>query len=102
MKWTNELIEKVSAQVTEKAAKDPEFAEKLQEDPKQAIEEATGYVLPDGYEIKVVKENGILRAVNPADVGALSDEELEEVAGGELSPGEIDIPLSEVSDQNAK
>jgi hypothetical protein len=97
MKWTNELIEKVSVQVTEKAAKDPEFAEKLQEDPKQAIEEATGYVLPDGYEIKVVKENGILRAVNPAAVGALSDEELEEVAGGGRPQGGSDIPADQSS-----
>jgi hypothetical protein len=101
MKWTNELIEKVSAQVTEKAAKDPEFAEKLLADSKQAIEEATGYVLPDGYEIKVVKENGILRAVNSAAVDVLSDEELGEVAGG-VYQKLIDNPLSEVSDQNDK
>jgi hypothetical protein len=81
MQWNKELIDKVYAQVTEKAAQDPEFAKKLLADPKQAIKEATGYALPDGYDIKVVEENGTYRAVNPA-VGELSDDELGEVAGG--------------------
>jgi transposase len=81
MQWTRELIDKVYAQITEKAARDPEFAKRLLAEPKPAIEKTTGYALPDGYEIKVVEENGTYRVVNP-DVSELNDDELDEVAGG--------------------
>jgi hypothetical protein len=87
MKWTEEIMAKVYAQVAEKVAADREFAKLLLADQKKAVEELTGYALPDGYEFHLTEENGSYHAdglytYKKAEDGELNDAELESVAGG--------------------
>lgn len=47
----------LQSQVVEKAWQDPSFKEKLLADPKAAIQEALGVILPDHIKIKTVEES---------------------------------------------
>lgn len=47
----------LQSQVIEKAWQDPSFKAKLLADPKAAIQEALGVVLPDHIKVKTVEEN---------------------------------------------
>lgn len=80
-----------------KAWKDPQFRKRLLADPKKVMQEELAAVhpgakLPDDLKIKVVeeteKELTIVLPVDPTTVagkGALSDEDLDAVAGGTIS-----------------
>lgn len=47
----------LQTQVIQKAWQDPSFKAKLLSDPKAAIQEALGVILPDHIEIRTVEEN---------------------------------------------
>lgn len=47
----------LQSQVIEKAWQDPSFKSKLLSDPKAAIQEALGVVLPDHIKVNIVEEN---------------------------------------------
>ena len=68
-----------------KAQEDPAFKQKLMDDPKAAIQEGFGVGVPADVEVEVLEEKPTkLYLVLPAKVDnvELSDEMLEQVAGG--------------------
>jgi hypothetical protein len=71
---------------TERAARDPQFRQELQRDPKGVVERELGVQLPANMQISVLEESPdqmyLLLPQRQAEVGALSDEQLESVAGG--------------------
>ncbi|MDR3669718.1 MAG: NHLP leader peptide family RiPP precursor [Holophaga sp.] len=76
-----------NSQVVERAGQDPAFRAKLLADPKAAIKEAFGVVIPDGMSIQV-RENThteVFIVLDPEQMpdGELSEAELASVAGGE-------------------
>ena len=81
MQWTTEKINEVYAQVKEKAAQDPAFREKFCKDPVKTVEEFAGIPVPEGYSIQVIEKGDGIDAVY-TDGTLLSDEELDNVAGG--------------------
>ncbi|RRJ64215.1 NHLP leader peptide family natural product precursor [Paenibacillus oralis] len=62
----------LQSQVIEKAWQDPSFKAKLLADPKSAIQEALGVILPDHIKIKTVEESSdefyMVLPPNPANV----------------------------------
>ncbi|MEC0332361.1 NHLP leader peptide family RiPP precursor [Paenibacillus macerans] len=62
----------LQSQVIEKAWQDPSFKAKLLADPKAAIQEALGVILPDHIKIKTVEESSdefyVVLPPNPAKV----------------------------------
>ena len=74
----------------EKSVEDESFRQRLLEDPKGAVEEELGMQLPEGVRVQAVEETQdtiylVLPSSTPiarGEVGALSDQELESVAGG--------------------
>ena len=81
MEWTSEKINEVYAQIKEKAAQDPAFREKFCKDPVKTVEEFTGLAVPAGYSIQVIEKGDGIDAVY-TNGELLSDEELDQVAGG--------------------
>lgn len=72
-------------QIIERAQGDPAFREQLKSDPNAAIKEVTGVELPAGLVVTVLEDTpSTLHLVLPASGSgaALSDAELEQVAGG--------------------
>lgn len=66
-----------------RASSDEDFRARLIADPHAAIADELGEPLPGGLEVEVVEEvPGKLMLVLPAASDALSDEELDAVAGG--------------------
>ncbi|MDE0052631.1 MAG: NHLP leader peptide family RiPP precursor [Gammaproteobacteria bacterium] len=66
-----------------KADEDEEFRQQLIESPRQAIKEATGMTVPDGFSINVHEESATeFHLVLPPAGSRLSDEELRGAAGG--------------------
>ena len=84
--WTVEEQQKVMAEVVKKAATDAEFRARCFADPSGAIEEVAGKPVPEGHKIQFVDGSGYdVTLVLPGLVeesGELSDEDLEQVAGG--------------------
>ncbi len=76
-----------------KAWEDEEFKQRLVSDPKAVIAEKYGAELPDAIDVKVVEENMqtlyIVLPAKPLNNNELSDDQLENVAGGGY-PGATD------------
>ena len=78
------------AQLIRRAAKDPAFRELLLTNPKAAIEQEFGEKIPESFQIYVHEETAnavhIVLPWNPFSSveDELAEEELEQVAGGEL------------------
>ncbi|WP_019635991.1 NHLP leader peptide family RiPP precursor [Paenibacillus fonticola] len=62
----------LQTQVIQKAWQDPSFKAKLLADPKAAIQEALGVIIPDHIKVKTVEENSdefyLVLPPNPSDV----------------------------------
>lgn len=75
----------MEAALIKRALQDEGFARELRADPKAAIEGEVGK-LPEGIEIKLVEETPntlyLVLPARPSPGAELSDEELEQVAGG--------------------
>lgn len=70
--------------VLAKAVQDPAFAERLKADPKAALSEILGAAVPDELNVHVFQETPteLLIRLPAASDGALSEAELDGVAGG--------------------
>ena len=83
--WTQEHLEEAVNKVAAKAATDPAFRSKAVNDPASAVLEATGEALPSDFNLRFVDPAGTdMTIVLPEAMESdeLSDEELEEAAGG--------------------
>lgn len=82
--------QELEAKIVKKAWEDAAFKQALVSDPRKAIEEALGASLPAGIGVQVIEESKdkmcLVIPVKPDDM-ALSDAELEAVAGGASSWG---------------
>ncbi|MYD77380.1 MAG: NHLP leader peptide family natural product precursor [Gammaproteobacteria bacterium] len=66
-----------------KADEDDSFRELVVQNPRKAIEEATGLVIPDEFNIHVHEESATdFHLVLPQKGGRLSDQELRDAAAG--------------------
>jgi hypothetical protein len=77
----------MTSQVIERATRDPQFRQELLQNPKETLERELGVRLPAGIEIRVVEETPstlyLILPPQPMQAGQeLSDQELEQVAGG--------------------
>lgn len=85
MQWTQEQINTIYMEVQKKAVMDHAFRTELLENPKAAVAKVAGEELPDGFKIKVIENDPAYNAtfVLPDLLSdEISDEELDQVAGG--------------------
>ena len=74
--------------IVQRSLQDENFRQRLLDDPKAAVEEELGTRLPEGVQVRAVEETAqtiylVLPSSSPLGQGeALSDQELEAVAGG--------------------
>lgn len=82
--WTNEDTEAAIAKVMEKASTDPAFRDMALSDPAGAVKAASGKDLPDGFNLRMVSNEGAdLTLVLPDPASEeLSDADLDAVSGG--------------------
>ena len=76
---------KLRDQILSRAASDEAFREQLKSDPQAAVKEVTGVDIPSGTKIVVVEDTveQIHLVLPPQGAGSkLSDQELQQVAGG--------------------
>jgi hypothetical protein len=84
----------VERTLVQRSMEDEDFRQRLLDDPKGAVEQELGSRLPEGVEVRAVEESAqiiylVLPSASPLGQGGeLSDQELDEVAGG----GESDNP----------
>jgi Nitrile hydratase, alpha chain len=77
----------VTRQVIERATRDSQFRQELLRDPAKTVEQELGVSIPKSIELRVVEETSsmLYLVLPPQPVAAgqeLSDQELEQVAGG--------------------
>ena len=80
----------IEAQIRARADEDEAFRAKLLQDPRGAIEDATGLTVPDTFNLHVHEESATdFHLVLPPPGGRLSDQELRDASGGDFltSPG---------------
>ena len=77
--------------IVQRSMEDEDFRQRLLDDPKGAVEQELGSRLPEGVEVRAVEESAqiiylVLPSASPLGQGGeLSDQELDEVAGGDES-----------------
>jgi Nitrile hydratase, alpha chain len=77
----------ITSRMIERATGDPQFRQELLQNPRETLERELGVRLPAGIEIRVVEETSstlyLVLPPQPMQAGQeLSDQELEQVAGG--------------------
>ena len=80
-------FESAAASIASRCYEDRDFAKRLREDPKAAIEETCGKKLPESLVIKVHENDGKTWHVSvpqDGDTDKLTDEQLKLVSGGEI------------------
>ena len=81
----------VERTLVQRSMEDDDFRQRLLDDPKGAVEQELGSRLPEGVEVRAVEESAqiiylVLPSASPLGQGGeLSDQELDEVAGGDES-----------------
>ena len=81
---TAQEIEKT---VLDKANEDADFRARLLSNPKDAIEQAVGVTVPEGFTIKVHEEDSMTAHLVLPPTGKLSSADLSTVAGGDHIQG---------------
>ena len=76
---TNQEMEKT---VLDKASEDADFRARLLSNPKDAIQQAVGVTVPEGFTIKVHEEDSMTAHLVLPPTSKLSSAELSAVAGG--------------------
>jgi hypothetical protein len=85
VEWERRLINR--------SLEDEDFRQRLLEDPKGTVEQELGSGLPEGVEVRAVEESAdTIYLVLPSasavgEGGDISDQQLEQVAGGEVGDG---------------
>jgi hypothetical protein len=78
--------EELEAQIVARAWADEGFRDRLRSDPRGAVAEVTGFLMPEAIEVEVLEETpekGYL--VIPLNRVEISDEELDVAGGGDYS-----------------
>ena len=81
----------VERTLVQRSMEDEDFRQRLLDDPKEPVEQELGSRLPEGVEVRAVEESAqiiylVLPSASPLGQGGeLSDQELDEVAGGDES-----------------
>ena len=84
-KITLESRGKLQDFISEQAANNPAYRDALVADPKKVLEGHLGGEFPEGFNVKVVEETpDTMYVIAPHVPGELSDDDLEQVAGGFL------------------
>ena len=70
-----------------RSMEDEDFRQRLLDDPKATVEQELATQLPEGVEVRVVQESAqtiylVLPSASPLGQGEISDQDLEQVAGG--------------------
>lgn len=89
-KWTNEELQRIFSEVARRAAVDPGFRVLALKDSAAAVAKITSKPLPQGVTFTFVDNSGPHKTIPlpdpvPGITEELSDTELENVAGGEVS-----------------
>ncbi len=84
MNWTEEKINQVITDVRKKAAGDEAFRKLCLDQPNEAIRSICDIEVPEGVKINIIENDpGVAHTIIlPPEPGALSGEELDQVAGG--------------------
>ena len=85
MSWTQSEINRIYAEVKERATTDKEFRDSLLQNPSATIEKFAGMPFPEGYSIKIIESDPNYSStfvLPPLNLGELSDDDLDGVAGG--------------------
>ena len=88
----------VDRRLVQRSLEDEDFRQRLLDDPKGTIEQELGSRLPESIEVRALEESAqtiyLVLPVRSADLqtGELSDEDLEEVAGGDENGAEWSDP----------
>lgn len=88
MNWTEEKIKEIYEAAMRAAMTDDEFRAALLKEPVESIEKLTGVKMPEGFNLKVLEEDpdyDMTILLPPMADDDLSEEELEQVAGGAIS-----------------
>ncbi len=93
--WTNEELQQMIQEVRAKAAADPQFRQQVLVNPNAAIRAIAGKALPEGMSVQVVEAADVTIVLPPLQTGALSDQDLDHVAGGSLPLPPIRPPKEE-------
>ena len=77
----------VERTLVQRSREDEDFRRRLLDDPKAAVEQEFGTRLPESVEVHAVEESAqsiylVLPSASPLGQGELSDQDLEQVAGG--------------------
>jgi hypothetical protein len=88
----------VDRRLVQRSLQDEDFRQRLLDDPKGTIEQELGSRLPESIEVRALEESAqtiyLVLPVRSADLqtGELSEEDLEEVAGGDENGAEWSDP----------
>ena len=83
--WNQQEIDKAYGEIYQRSKRDADFRKLVLEKPKEAIKQITGKEVPEKFKLKIVESdpNYALTLLLPEFMGdELSDDELEQVAGG--------------------
>lgn len=83
--WTTEEVQNTIQSMMDKAVSDSEFRQSLLENPKAAIKEFTGKEMPESFSLKLIEADPAVDmtfVLPPLQTDELSDQELDQVAGG--------------------
>ncbi|MFT9847136.1 NHLP leader peptide family RiPP precursor [Aneurinibacillus sp. REN35] len=86
MNWNMEKVEEALKVIKQKAAADAAFRTLCLSNPEEAVKQATGLEVPEGFKLQIVENAGAnLTVVLPdlqAGEGELDESELTQVSGG--------------------
>ncbi|KPD07730.1 hypothetical protein AM501_13955 [Aneurinibacillus migulanus] len=86
MNWSMEKVEEALETIKQKAATDSEFRTLCLNNPEEAVKQATGMEVPEGFKLRMVDNAGAHLTVVLPDVrsgeGELDESELAQVSGG--------------------
>ncbi|MDY0092664.1 MAG: NHLP leader peptide family RiPP precursor [Candidatus Vecturithrix sp.] len=83
--WTEAEVQQVVKDVTTKATTDQQFRKALMANPRAVIKEVAGKEVPEGFNLKLIEADpgaDLTVVIPPLETDELSDQELDQVAGG--------------------
>lgn len=86
--WTTEQVNQTIEAMLKKSVTDQEFRKKLLKNPKAMVKEYSGKEMPEGFSLKLIEADPAVDmtfVLPPLRTDELSDQELDQVAGGRAS-----------------